>query len=203
MINYFLIAGNFAGSATGMIIGQTRLLDNLDLDSESSQCDQLNADMTDLFVFPDEVPFMDIVSVCYYGTNATQLNERVDRLTAILITYQKDESGKYIYIHRARLDQCLSSVHTKKCNCVQIDLRNSTVRNTTLRFGVYNHNRCRKDFCPLKLYSFSNSSMVLHRSIPDVKFKHATNDGLSNQLQIDSATMACWDLNIRIEIPGK
>ena len=188
-----------------MFIGKTNLLDNLDSAPSVVDCNPLNPSMADLFVFPDEVPFMDNISVCYYGTNATELDKDIMNLMSLFIVYQQAESGHYKYVDRFRLQQSVSSselLNAKACNCLSIDMTSFPNR-STLRFGVYIHNRCRPGFCPMKLYSFSNSSTVLHTSLPDIRFKDANHDMLIEELRIENASRACLDLNIRIEIQGK
>ena len=160
---------------------------------------QLNEEKN-LFMFPEEVSNVESVSVCYYGTNTTSL-ENFDKLLAYFIVYGPSEE----YVSLTRLPQSIPQTRKKSKICRLIDLGN--LYNATLQFGVFipkdcfvNSNGIR--ICPLKLDFFSKSCTKLLGTTLGVMFNNQ-ND-LRNQIlqHVTIVEEVCMDLNIRIDIAG-
>ena len=152
----------------------------------------------DLFMFPEKVSNVNSVSVCYYGTNTTSL-ENVERLQAYFIVYGPSS------VSLTQLPQ--SIMHRKSKICKSIDLGNSY--NAALQFGVFIPkvcfvNRNETNICPLKLNFFSKSCRMLLGTtlggISDLRNQSA----FRNQIlqRVTSMEEVCVNLNIRIDIAG-
>ena len=184
---------------------------NHDLDSKSllPNCNELG-ELHNFFIFPEEVNNVDVISVCYYGTNTTSLVD-VDKLQAYLVVFvnfQETRSKEYFTLLPLiqSIQQAQTPVLQKTKICETFNLVD--LYNATLSFGVYIPEDCivnKQDekICPLKLDFFSNSSSVVHGTTLDVISLSLGN--LENNFLVDhDADMeeVCLDLNIRIIIPG-
>ena len=153
-----------------------------------------------MFKFPDVVSNVVSVSVCYYGTNTTSL-ENVDRLQAYFIVYGPSDE----YVSLTRLPQFIFQTHRKSKICKSVELGNSY--NATLQFGVFIPKDCfvnsnGTNICPLKLDFFSKSCTMLLGTTLEGMFDNQ-ND-IRNQIlqRVTSMEEVCMDLNIRIHIAG-
>ena len=172
-----------------------------DWDSESllltdySQLDETKS----LLVFP-EVSDVGSVSVCYYGTNETSL-ENVDRLQVYFVVYEPSEEN----VNLTQPPQSISQTLRNSKMCMPTEVKNSY--NAALQFGAFIPSDCfvncdESNICPLKLDFFSKSCMMLIGTTLEEMFRKQS--VLRNQIlkHVINMEEVCVDLNIRIETPG-
>lgn len=168
----------------------------------------------DLYILRHEVPNVDRVSVCYYGTNETVVAMNSKLTAHFIVYYCNTTSEEYEYCTHMKMTQNVSSSGSVSNSheelCMEVMLNNCTVGNNMLRFGVHIYNNCeplQDNECPLKLNFFSNSSKLLHKKLMPVRFNHL-NKMSKKKLQIkeDNARQENFrdeNLNIRIAYEGK